>query len=389
MDTKANWQRKGKPFVPCDLTLLPTGQDRSHANERSMVMKNRLLCKSMLCILTLLSLAINLIISNAHAQGKPLQVCATIPDLGNLAQEIGGDQVKVTVFAKSQEDPHFVEAKPSFIKALSQADLFLQIGMELEIGYAPVLLQNARNSRVLVGAPGYVDCSKVIIRMEVPTGPVDRSMGDVHPLGNPHYMTDPLNGLLVARLIRDRFTELQPEKRMLFEERYTALYRRIGDGLVGEKLARKYEFEKIASLYEEGKIESFLKEQKENGSLGGWLGMVLPYRRSKVVADHDLWPYFARRFGISVISFLEPKPGISPTTSHLQFLIEQMKAEGIKVILASPYFEIRYAQFVSKNTGAKIVPLAHQVGSRAGTDSYLRMIEYNVRQLVTAFSAKN
>ncbi|MGA2468492.1 MAG: metal ABC transporter substrate-binding protein [Thermodesulfobacteriota bacterium] len=353
-------------------------------------MQKRLLCKSILYISTLLLLTLSLLPSVVHTQSlKPLQVCATVPDLGNLAQEIGGDQVKVTVFAKSQEDPHFIEAKPSFIKALSQADLFLQIGMELEVGYAPVLLQNARNSRVLIGAPGYVDCSKVITPMEVPTGIVDRSMGDVHPLGNPHYMLDPLNGIQVARLIRDRLIELRPEKKLFFEERYTMLYRKIGDALVGEKLARKYEFEKLTLLYEEGKLEPFLREQKEEGSLGGWLGMMLPYRVSKVIGDHNLWPYFARRFGILMIGFLEPKPGISPTTKHLQALVEQIKAEGVKVILSSPYFEIRYAQFVSKNTGAKIVSLAHQVGSRPGTDNYLSMIDYNVRQLVTAFSGKN
>lgn len=334
-------------------------------------------------ILTILTLTVSISIIYAQST-KPIQVCATIPDLGDLAQEIGGDQVKVAVFAKSQEDPHFVEAKPSFIKALSQADLFLQIGMELEIGYAPVLLQNARNSRVLVGAPGYVDCSKVITPMEIPTGPVDRSMGDVHPLGNPHYMTDPLNGLRVARLIRDRFTELRPEKKSLFEERYTNFYRKIGNAMAGDKLAGKYDFEKLALLYEEGKIESFLKEQKEEGSLGGWLGMMLPYKGSKVVADHNLWPYFARRFGILLIGFMEPKPGISPTTKHLQELIEMMKAEKVKVILASPYYDIRHAQFVSKNTGAKIVPMAHQVGSRPGTDNYLKMIDYNIRQLVIA-----
>jgi zinc/manganese transport system substrate-binding protein len=214
-------------------------------------------------ILILIILTSILFISMGHAQSiKPLQICATVPDLGNLAQEIGGDQVKITVFAKSQEDPHFIEAKPSYIKALSQADLFLQIGMELEIGYAPVLLQNARNSRVLVGAPGYVDCSKAITPLEVPTGVVDRSMGDVHPLGNPHYMLDPLNGLQVGRLIRDRLTDLRPEKKPLFEERYSALYHKIGDALVGQKLAQKYEFQKLALLYEEGKLESFLREQK-------------------------------------------------------------------------------------------------------------------------------
>ena len=349
-------------------------------------MHRRFLCKWILYISTLLFLTLNLFPSIVHPQGlKPIQVCATVPDLGNLALEIGGDQVKITVFAKSQEDPHFVEAKPSFIKALSQADLFLQIGMELEIGYAPVLLQNARNSRVLVGAPGYVECSKVITPMEIPTGPVDRSMGDVHPLGNPHYMTDPLNGLRAARLIRDRLIELRPEKKSFFEERYSTLYRKIGDALAGNKLAGRYDFEKLALLYEEGKIEPFLKEQKVEGSLGGWLGMMLPYRGSKVVADHNLWPYFARRFGILVVGFLEPKPGISPTTKHLQELIGMMKAGGVKVILASPYFDIRHAQFVSKNTGAKIVPMAHQVGSRPGTEDYLKMIDYNVRQLVTAF----
>ena len=349
-------------------------------------MHRRFLCKWILYISTLLFLTLNLFPSIVHPQGlKPIQVCATVPDLGNLALEIGGDQVKITVFGKSQEDPHFIEAKPSFIKALSQADLFLQIGMELEIGYAPVLLQNARNSRVLVGAPGYVECSKVITPMEIPTGPVDRSMGDVHPLGNPHYMTDPLNGLRAARLIRDRLIELRPEKKSFFEERYSTLYRKIGDALAGNKLAGRYDFEKLALLYEEGKIEPFLKEQKVEGSLGGWLGMMLPYRESKVVADHNLWPYFARRFGILVVGFLEPKPGISPTTKHLQELIGMMKAEGVKVILASPYFDIRHAQFVSKNTGAKIVPMAHQVGSRPGTEDYLKMIDYNVRQLVTAF----
>ena len=353
-------------------------------------MQRRPLCKSTRCIWILLPLAISLLPSIAHAQSRnPLQICATVPDLGILAQEIGGDQVKVTVFAKSQEDPHFVEAKPSFIKALSQADLFLQIGIELEIGYAPVLLQNARNSRILVGAAGYVDCSKVITPMEIPSGPVDRSMGDVHPLGNPHYMTDPLNGLRVARLIRDRLTELRPEKKSLFEERYANFYRKIGNAMVGDKLAGKYDFEKLALLYEEGRMESFFKEQKAEDSLEGWLKAMLPYRGSKVVADHNLWPYFARRFGISVIGFMEPKPGISPTTRHLQELIEMMKAEGVKVILASPYYDIRHARFLSKNTGGKIVPMAHQVGSRPGTEDYLKMVDYNIRQLVTALSGKN
>jgi zinc/manganese transport system substrate-binding protein len=344
------------------------------------------LCRVLVLLLILWGFSFPL----AHAQGsKPLQVCATVPDLGSLAQEVGGDQVKVTVFAKSQEDPHFVEAKPSFIKALSQADLYIQIGMELEIGYAPVLLQNARNSRVLPGAQGYLDASKAIVPLEVPTGSIDRSMGDVHPLGNPHYLLDPLNGLLVARLIREKLIELRPEKRPFFEERYTIFYQKIGDGLIGDKLGRKYDVEKLAGLFEGKKLVPFLKEQKEEEFFGGWLGMMLPYQGNKVVTDHNLWPYFARRFGISVAGFLEPKPGISPTTKHLQALIEMMKAGGIKVVISSPYYDIRHAQFVAKNTGGKIVYLAHQVGSRSGTDNYISMTDYNVRQLAAAFSGTN
>jgi ABC-type Zn uptake system ZnuABC Zn-binding protein ZnuA len=351
-------------------------------------MRNKLFYKSALCFSLPFFFPLSFLSSVVHAQGlKPLQVCATVPDLGNLAQEIGGDQVKITVFAKNQEDPHFVEAKPSFIKALSQADIFLQIGMELEIGYAPVLLQNARNSRVLVGGPGYVDCSRVIRPMDIPTGPVDRSMGDIHPQGNPHYLLDPLNGLLVAGLIKEKLAELRPEKKSVFEERYTSFYRKIGDGLVGEKLARKHDFGRLALLYEEGKVEPFLKGLKEEAPLGGWLGMMLPYRGGKVVSDHNLWPYFARRFGISVVGFLEPKPGITPTTKHLQDLVEQMKAERIRIVLSSPYFETRYAQFASKNTGARIVLLAHQVGSRPGTDDYFRMIDYNVKELSRALGS--
>jgi zinc/manganese transport system substrate-binding protein len=338
-------------------------------------------------VLILLFILSGFIVPLVQAQGpKTIQVCATVPDLGSIAQEIGGDQVRVTVFAKSQEDPHFIEAKPSYIKALSQADLFLQVGMELEVGYAPVLLQNARNSRVLPGAPGYMDCSKAIIPMEVPTGAIDRSMGDVHPMGNPHYLLDPLNGLLVARLIKDKLVELRPEKGVFFEERYAILYRKTGDGLVGDKVGRKYDFEKLAALFEGKKLVPFLKEQKEEGVPGGWLGMILPYQGSKVVTDHNLWPYFARRFGISVAGFLEPKPGVSPTTKHLQTLIEMMRAGGIRVIISSPYYDIRHAQFVSKSTGAKIVYLAHQVGSRPGTENYVSMTDYNVRQLAAAFS---
>jgi zinc/manganese transport system substrate-binding protein len=343
-----------------------------------------------LVVLSLVLPALGVIHGSAEAQSgaQPIQVCATVPELGSLAHEVGGDQVAVSVFGKGTEDPHFVEAKPSFIKVLSQCELYLQMGMELEMGWAPVLLQNARNGRVLPGTRGYLDASAVITPLEVPSGPVDRSMGDVHPAGNPHYLLDPVNGLRVARLIRDKLSELRPERQKYFEERYADFRQRLGAALVGAALAKKYDVEKLALLFEAGKVGDFLKSQGEESLLGGWFGLMMPYRGAKVVVDHNMWPYFARRFGISVIGFLEPKPGLPPTTKYLNELIESMRAQGIKVILANPYFDPRFAQFVAERTGAQVVNIAHMVGARAGTNDYISMVDYDVRQLAGALRGR-
>lgn len=337
-------------------------------------------------VLSCISSALSLMSVHASAQegAKPIAVCATVPDLGSLTREVGGDQVSATVFAKGAEDAHFIEAKPSFIKTLSQCDLYIQIGMDLEVGWAPVLLQNARNAAVLPGGRGHVDASTVIQRLEVPTGPVDRSMGDVHPMGNPHYLLDPLNGLKVARLIRDKLVELRPDRKSYFEDRYTSFHMRLGAALVGEKLARKYDVEKLALLYEHGTLTPFLKGQGEATVLGGWLGKMLPYFGTKVVADHNLWPYFARRFGIGVIGFMEPKPGIPPTTRHLGTLVELVRTERVGAVLTVSYYDPRHARFISQQTGVRIVNLAHQVGARDGTNDYLAMIDYNVRAMIAA-----
>jgi ABC-type Zn uptake system ZnuABC Zn-binding protein ZnuA len=320
----------------------------------------------------------------AQSDARPLPVAVTVPDLGSLVREVGGDLVTVTVFAKGTEDPHFVEAKPSFIKTLSQCDLYVQIGMELERGWAPVLLQNARNSRIVPGARGFLDASAAILPLDVPTGQVDRSLGDVHAAGNPHYLLDPVNGLKVARLIRDKLIELRPDKRHAFEPRYDAFRQQLGGAMVGETLARKYDPEKLAILHEAGKLDDFLTAQGDADQLGGWLGLLRPYHGAKVVADHNLWPYFARRFGLSVVAFLEPKPGLPPTTKHLNEVIELMRAQRITLVLANPYFDPRAAQLVAQQTGARLVKMAHQVGARPGTDDYLPMVDYNVRQLAAA-----
>ena len=319
---------------------------------------------------------------------EPLRVCATVPELGSLAEEIGGAEVAVTVFTKGTESPHYTVPKPSFIKALNICKAYVQIGIELEIGWAPALLQNARNAAILPGRAGFIDASEVISALDVPSGQIDRSMGDVHPGGNPHYMLDPLNGLRVAALLRDRFAALRPHAEQHFAARYADFRQRLGNALVGAALARKYDFEKLALLAEHGRLIDFLDRQGDTALLDGWLGITRPLAGAKIVAEHDAWAYFAARFGLQLVGFLEPIPGVPPTTSHLGTVIERMRAELVGVVLTIAYFDPRYARFVSEKTGATVVPLAHQVGARPGTDDYLSMTDYNVRQLAAALDAR-
>ncbi|MGQ4806937.1 hypothetical protein NKDENANG_00274 [Candidatus Entotheonellaceae bacterium PAL068K] len=318
-----------------------------------------------------------------------LNVVATVPELGSLVREIGGDQVAVTVFAKGTEDPHFVEAKPSFVKKMSRADVFVQIGMGMEVGWAPVLLQQARNRRIVPGAPGYIDASTVIAPLQVASGTVDRSMGDVHPEGNPHYLLDPVQSLAVTQLIRDRLSGLRSAHKADFEAYYAAFHQRLGAGLVGESLATKYDVAKLALLANHGKLDAFLESQGELDLLGGWLGRMRAYRGTRVVVDHNQWIYFAQRFGLHIAGIMEPKPGLPPTTRHLQALIKDMRTQDVKLILLGAYFDPRHARFLAKHTDAKVVNMAHQVGARPEADDYFRMLDYNIQQIQTGLTPSN
>jgi len=318
------------------------------------------------------------------AAATPLRVVSSTPDLGSLVREVGGDRVELTVLARPTEDPHFVEAKPSFVKALNAADAFVVGGMEMEAGYAPVLLTGARNNKILPGNPGYIDASVVVQPLDVPVGAVDRSMGDVHPAGNPHYLLDPLMGLKVAALLRDSFSGLAPGDAVYFAQRYDDFRRRLNDDLVGAALAKTYDAEKLALLFEYGTLTPFLEQQGVAGELGGWLGALAPYFGTKAVDDHPMWPYFARRFGLQIVGHLEPKPGVPPTTKHLQELVQAMQRLHVPLILANAYYDPRHADFVAAETGARVARMANQAGARPETDAYLAMVNYNVEQVVQA-----
>jgi zinc/manganese transport system substrate-binding protein len=318
----------------------------------------------------------------AGARAEALRVVATTPDLADLARQVGGDAVLVSSLAKGPQDAHFVEPRPSFVKELHGAALLIQMGMELESGWLPALLQAARNPALQPGGSGFLDASTAIVPRDVPTSRVDRSMGDVHPYGNPHYLPDPLNGLRVAAAIRDALSALRPEQASAFAARYDAFAAALVERLVGADLAGRRPAAEIAAAVETGRLPALLAAS--GASLGGWLGAIGTGPREKAVEDHRAWAYLAERFGLELVAALEPLPGIAPTTRHLQEVVERMRAEGVSRILATPYFSPRHAEFVAQQTGARIVELAHQVGSRPGTGDYLAMVDHNVRALVGA-----
>lgn len=331
-----------------------------------------------------LTLPVALLSLAAAGSSQALRVCTTTPDLGSIVRAIGGDAVNVTVFAKGTEDAHFVIVRPSYVTALHRARLYVTNGLDLELGWAPALLRKARNPDVQAGREGYLDASAGIERLGILSGTVDRSMGDVHPRGNPHYLLDPIFGLRVAARIRDRLALLLPDSKADLAKRYDAFAKDMGRRMVGPELAELYPFDKLALLFEKGRLKTFLEKQKELDKLGGWLGALMPYRGQKVVADHDVWSYFTTRFGLVLAALLEPKPGVPPTSSHLAKVIRRVRANGTKVVLSLPYFDPKHARFVAAKTGAVVVRAAHQTGARPGTASYLDMIDYDVRSVARA-----
>src|SRR5581483_10970603 len=244
------------------------------------------------------SLVAGALAATTASAAEALRVCATTPDLASLVRRVGGDRVAVT----------------AFVKATSEADLFVENGLDLEVGYAPPLLQGARNPRLLPGNAGFLDASRSITPRDVPTGTVDRSQGDVHPYGNPHYLLDPLNGVRVARAIADKLAELDAAGKSDYDARAAELEKEVYRALVGQRLADKYgaDVPKLALLFEHGRLAPYLESQGESSQLAGWLGDMAPHFGAKAVQDHRIWTYFAARFGLDLVGELEPKPGIPP-----------------------------------------------------------------------------
>ena len=292
--------------------------------------------------------AITFISAQSTAQ---LRVVATTPDLASVAREIGGDRVNVVALAKPTEDAHFVDAKPSFIVTLNRAGALIEGGAELELGWLPPLLENSRNSKIAAGAPGRIVASEGIRLLEIPTS-FDRSKGDIHSLGNPHFMIDPAAAKVVARNIATHFAALDPRNAATYNANLARFNSRI------------------------------------DAKLADWQKQLAPYRGAKIVTYHRDFIYFAQRFGLSIVDELEPKPGIAPSPAHLAQVIGEMKRNNVKLILVQPFQNRKTAETVARQTGAAVVDAPQQPGAANNTSSYFDNMDNLVRAIAAALGGR-
>jgi len=285
----------------------------------------------------------------AHAAVK---VVTTTQDLAALTTEVGGDKVTVEALARGYQDPHFVEAKPSFVLKLHGADLLVLVGRELEMAWLPPLITQSRNAKIQPGGPGYLDASLSAKILDIPTGQITRAMGDVHPQGNPHYWLDPGNGRRIAQAIQKKLSEMSPADAAYFQQRYA-------------------DFDRRLTAAEER-----------------WRAALAPYKGAKVVTYHRSWPNFADAFGLDVVGYVEPKPGIPPSPSHTLTLMQEMKRQGIKLVLVEPYFDLKTPNAIARDTGATVLVLPPSVGGVKEASDYIKLFDYDINLLASTLKTQ-
>ena len=300
-------------------------------------------------ISALVGAALFITVDGAEAAG--LNVITTTSDLASIVSEVGGDKIAVESLARGYQDPHFVEAKPSFVLKLNKADLLVVVGRDLEIGWLPALINQARNARIQPGADGYFDASLTAKILDLPTGQITRAMGDVHPLGNPHYWLDPENGRRIAKAVQAKLSQKDPANAAYYAQRAADFDRRLSEA-----------------------------QQR-------WKSMMAPYKGIKVVTYHRSWANFADAFGIDVIGYVEPKPGIPPTPQHTLDVIQAMRAQGIKLIIVEPYFDSKTPNSIASQTGGKVLVLPPSVGGVPAASDYLKLFDTNISLLVGAIKS--
>lgn len=321
----------------------------------------------------------------------PVKVVTSLTTYGAIAREIVGDRGQVTSIAVGDENPHYVQPKPSFVPLLARADLFVTTGLDLEL-WVPALLDKAANPNVTEGGPGYVAAWAGVPLLELPTT-LSRSQGDIHVYGNPHIWTDPLNAVIIARNILTGLKRVAPQSADYFAAREKDFEDRIYRALFGDDLITLLGGQTLADLDRQGKLFDFLSQRQYQGAplltrLGGWLKQGMPFRGKLVACYHKEWDYFSREFQVTCFDYIEPKPGIPPTPRHVQEIITAMRDRHIEVLLSTNYYDRNQVMDVAQRTGAKAVIVPSNTGGQGGASTYFELMNLWVSELGQAFGAK-
>ena len=320
-------------------------------------------------------------IAACQVQAAEIRVVTTTTDLADIVRSVTGDLAEVSSLTTGREDPHTLTAKPSFIVRARDADVWVRIGMELEIGWEPVILREARNPRLHVGMPRHIDASTYVIRMEVPTQRVTRDQGDIHPEGNPHYWLDPLNGRLVAAALCERLSDLYPAHKGAFEKNLSAFTCALDTHMFGATLVEALGGEALWRAVTEKRLEALLKGKGLEEKAGGWYARMRPHQGKTLLTYHRSWVYLTDRFGLRGDLQLEPKPGIPPSAKHLASLVTEAKGRQARVILQESFYTLKAAEFVASRTEAKIVVAPAMTGGAPEAGSYLKMLDHVLLKL--------
>ena len=343
-----------------------------------------------LLVLAALAFSAPAFVSEARAASK-VKVVATLPNLGAIASAVGGDRIELTVVASGTQDAHFVDPKPSYMVKLRAADLMIVNGLDLEIGWVPPLTQGARNPKILPGAKGYIDASSGIGVVEVPSS-LSRAEGDVHPFGNPHYLCDPLNAEVVAGTIAEALKQADPAGADAYEQNRKAFVAKLHEALFGKELVDLAGGAKLAREGLSGTLDAFLDGTSIGGAplrkkLGGWLAKMAVYRGRPIVTYHKDYSYFVARFGLRVIDYVEPKPGIQPSAKHLEELTGRLKAGEARLIVTRPFVEHRSTDSLAERTGATILTLPIEVGGDPQATDYFKLFDLVTDKIAAALAS--
>ena len=323
------------------------------------------------------------------APPRPVKVVTSLTTYAAIAREIVGDRGQVNAIATGDENPHYVQPKPSFVPLLADADVFVTTGLDLEL-WVPALLDKAGNAKVTEGGPGYVAAYTGIQLLDVPAS-YSRSQGDIHVFGNPHIWTEPLNGVQIARNILTGLKRVSPENADYFTTREKDFEEHVYRALYGDSLVTILGGQTLADLDRQGKLLDFLAQRQYKGAplasrLGGWLKQGQIFRGKEMACYHKEWDYFSREFGIPCVDYIEPKPGIPPTPKHVRELIDLMQQRHVHVLLSPGYFDHNQIRQVAERTGAKAVIVPSNAGGAPGVNTFFDVIGTIVTSLAQAFN---